>query len=61
MQNNLQIIKKLILGQKVTIKYKILSSYVEKTGMLLKIDLVNEYLHLPNIAIPFANIITIET
>lgn len=55
------IIKKLILGQTITIKFHYLTELKEVTGMIIKIDKVEKNLYLPNCCIPFANIITIKT
>ena len=52
-------LKKLILGQTVTIKFLNINQYTEQTGMIIKIDKVKEILYLPNLKIPFADIIAI--
>lgn len=54
------IIKKLILGQTITIKFHYLAESKEVTGMIIKIDKVKKNLYLPNHCIPFANIIMIS-
>lgn len=55
------IIKKLMLGQTITIKFHCLAESKEVTGMIIKIDKVEKNLYLPNCCIPFANIIMIST
>lgn len=53
------ILKKLILGQTITIKFYHLAKFREITGMIIKIDQKSKLLYLPNLCIPFSNIITI--
>lgn len=53
------IIRKLILGQTITIRYQNLTGLVVATGMIIKIDKKTNTLHLPNLSIPFSNIIQI--
>ncbi len=55
------IIKGLILGQTITIKFNYLKKAFKTTGMIIKIDKTKKWLYLPNICIPFSNIITIIT
>lgn len=55
------IIRKLILGQTITIRFKYLTNLLETTGMIIKIDIKRKILHLPNLSIPFENIIQITT
>lgn len=52
-------IKKLILGQTIIIKYQDNKDSIIATGMIIKIDKLANLLYLPNITIPFANIINV--
>lgn len=53
------IIKKLILGQTITIEFYSATTSMETTGMIIKIDHLKKNLHLPNLCIPFSKIIKI--
>lgn len=52
-------IKKLILGQTIIIKYQDNKDSIIATGMIIKIDKLANLLYLPNIIIPFDNIINV--
>lgn len=54
-------IKKIILGQTITVKFFFSEKTIEQTGMVIKIDLEEKILHLPNRKIPFSSIINITT
>lgn len=51
---------KLILGQTITVRFLNIADYIEKTGMIIKIDRMNKMLYLPNVEIPFSNILAIK-
>lgn len=55
------IIRKLILGQTITIRFQHLTDLIEITGMIIKIDIKERTLHLPNLSIPFTSIVQITT
>lgn len=57
---NYNMLNKIILGQKIKIKYLEFGNFLEREGMIIKIDRKNCLLYLPNIIIPFANIIMIK-
>ncbi len=54
-----EIVKQLILGQTITIKFFNYNECIEKTGMIIKIDKDSCILHLPNLKIPFTSIVAI--
>lgn len=54
-------LRKIMLGQKVNIKYYCFNQILEKEGMIIKIDKKNKLLYLPNFFISFSKIITIST
>lgn len=56
-----EILKQLILGQTITIRFLNITEYIERTGMIIKIDKINNILYLPNLKIPFDNIIAIKS
>ncbi len=58
-KNSKNIVKKLILGQTITIKFIFSQECYEKTGMIIKIDRLKEILYLPNSIIPFSSIVSI--
>lgn len=53
-------LNKLILGQTITVKFLNIVDYIEKTGMIIKIDRINKMLYLPNLEIPFSSILAIK-
>ncbi len=55
------LLRRIMLGQKVNIKYYYFNQILEKEGMIIKIDKKNKLLYLPNFFISFSKIITIST
>ena len=54
-------LKKLILGQTVTVKFRFLAKSIEVRDMIIKIDPLENILYLANFKIPFQDIIMIFT
>ncbi len=54
-----EVFNKIFLGQKINVKYLSSDDYTESEGMIIKIDKNKKILYLPNIIIPFCNIIEI--
>ncbi len=55
-----EVFNKIFLGQKISVKYLSSDDYLESEGMIIKIDKNKKILYLPNIIIPFYNIIEIK-
>lgn len=53
------VLKKLILGQTVTVKFRFLAKSIEVRDMIIKIDSLENVLYLASFQIPFRDIITI--